>query len=357
MSEGIEGGYVAIARKILKSSLWMMPECDRIVALTCIIEANWQPKAVYVGGQHQTIPRGSFFTTLTKLTESANLSRSTVYRALQHLRKDGADGVPFLVIIVHREGMVIKLPKYNTYNNSDVRAANTLTEGQSDYVKRRRTRKRNADEHDIIDNHLTIEPVNQTTTQSVFKKNTDRVQLEHAKTEKKSTWDSDKEADTFDAFWMVYPRHDAEDRARLSWKRLFVAGENPELVRVIISAVKKQSCPGGILAQRQGDERRFIPYASTWLDDRRWKDGAGEGPRVVRGVEVVENKYKEIDDAPGFKTDGGSDVGPDQGSPEKDQGRTEERDDVRPERASLSDLQRATANLFDRGSSGGLLHG
>lgn len=90
------------------------------------------------------------------------------------------------------------------------------------------------------------------------------------------------EDDGFDAFWRVYPRKKAEQRARRQWNRL---RPNPALQLRIVAAIE---------AQRRSDEwqregGRYVPLASAWLHGERWRDivHADVAPEWWRSTEGV----------------------------------------------------------------------
>lgn len=69
----------------------------------------------------------------------------------------------------------------------------------------------------------------------------------------------------FDAFYALYPKHKNKAAALNAWKKL---KPNAELQEVMAKA---------IMAQKQSPEwnkdgGQYIPYPSTWLNQRRWED-------------------------------------------------------------------------------------
>lgn len=73
---------------------------------------------------------------------------------------------------------------------------------------------------------------------------------------------SDNEA--FNIFWAVYPRKDAKTQARTAFEKKI---KTPEMAEQVIEAVK----------QRRGiwsTDLKFIPLASTWLNNERWNEEA-----------------------------------------------------------------------------------
>lgn len=85
----------------------------------------------------------------------------------------------------------------------------------------------------------------------------------------------------FDRWYAVYPKHSGRAYAEKAWKKL---DPDDEFTDELISAVKAQ-CAG----RWNGQDRRYIPDPSTWLNGGRWEDdsspqtgilqfGRGSGP-------------------------------------------------------------------------------
>ena len=74
-----------------------------------------------------------------------------------------------------------------------------------------------------------------------------------------------KDLSKFDAFWNAYPRKVSKASALKSWQKL-----NPDssLQGQILKALEWQS----LQPDWQKDNGKFIPYASKWLNGRRWED-------------------------------------------------------------------------------------
>lgn len=67
----------------------------------------------------------------------------------------------------------------------------------------------------------------------------------------------------FAAFWSAYPRGESKQAAIAAWDAL---KPDEELLRVMARALKRQ------LLSKAWQEGIGIPYASTWLNQRRWTD-------------------------------------------------------------------------------------
>jgi hypothetical protein len=71
------------------------------------------------------------------------------------------------------------------------------------------------------------------------------------------------ESQQFIAFWYRYPRKQARAEAERAWWRLSQADRAAALERIPAQVAQWQL---------SGTQRRFIPHASTWLNQRRWED-------------------------------------------------------------------------------------
>lgn len=85
----------------------------------------------------------------------------------------------------------------------------------------------------------------------------------------------------FEAFWRVYPRHEAKKRAEMVWARLERAGMTPELMNRILSAVEARKQTD----QWQRDCGRYIPLPSVWLNQARWEDELPQGTGPAPGTQ------------------------------------------------------------------------
>ena len=85
----------------------------------------------------------------------------------------------------------------------------------------------------------------------------------------------------FDKFWSIYPRHDNKQAAKKAFDKICPDGA---LLEIIITAITNQK------ACSQWSNPQFIPYASTWLNNRRWEDEPVKNENVKR---VTAQQYKQ----------------------------------------------------------------
>jgi len=78
----------------------------------------------------------------------------------------------------------------------------------------------------------------------------------------------------FLAFWTAYPRKDSKAEAAKIWAKL---KPSSELVERMISAVTRAATSPAWLR----DGGQYIPYASKWLNGRRWEDVGSSNEPVL----------------------------------------------------------------------------
>lgn len=81
--------------------------------------------------------------------------------------------------------------------------------------------------------------------------------LSHSSAKPQSLSDED-----FAVFWKAYPRKESKVQARKAFAKADVR------LDMLLQALEAQKQTG----QWQSDGGRFIPYASTWLNQKRWED-------------------------------------------------------------------------------------
>lgn len=94
------------------------------------------------------------------------------------------------------------------------------------------------------------------------------------KTDKKPPMSPEGQA-RFDSFWQIYPRKDAKSKAKEAWAKLERLEMDTGLILRILEAVAAHKRT----EQWQRENGRFIPMASTWLNQRRWEDELPKEPQ------------------------------------------------------------------------------
>jgi hypothetical protein len=81
-------------------------------------------------------------------------------------------------------------------------------------------------------------------------------------------------------FWAAYPRRDAKAPARKSFEKI---SPDEDLFGVMMAGLEKQKQS----EQWTRDGGKFIPYAATWLNQKRWEDDDAEPAEVVKEVRFL----------------------------------------------------------------------
>ena len=92
----------------------------------------------------------------------------------------------------------------------------------------------------------------------------------------------------FERFWSIYPIHKSRQSAVKAWDRLKPSGE---LMRTISKALKRQ-----MATDEQWTRGIGIPYAATYLNQRRWEDDilpdrSAAGTEQGAGSEEVQREW------------------------------------------------------------------
>lgn len=94
----------------------------------------------------------------------------------------------------------------------------------------------------------------------------------------------DTRNEDFEVFWKAYPRKESKAQAKKSFAKVTVPLET------LLPALETQKRSD----QWSRNDGRYIPYASTWLNQRRWED---EAPAQIAGsAEPVEDWQREHPD-------------------------------------------------------------
>lgn len=116
MAAEIPNGYVFLAREILKSSLWRRRVEDRVVAITSIVLANYQPAVWHDkrSNRDEDLGRGQFIRSFDTLSERCGLSVKTVRTSVKRL-----EDLKFLTRKARSCYSVFTIPKYAAYQDRD----------------------------------------------------------------------------------------------------------------------------------------------------------------------------------------------------------------------------------------------
>ncbi len=119
-----EGGWIRLYRSIRKHWLW--EDAEKLKWwIDILLQANHQDRKVLIGNELMTIERGSFHTSIMKLSDRWQVDRKTVKKFLDLLEKDG-----MITLKTSKKGTTLKVSNYEGYQaNSEVQIPNKVDNG------------------------------------------------------------------------------------------------------------------------------------------------------------------------------------------------------------------------------------
>ena len=119
-----EGGWIRLYRSIRKHWLW--EDAEKLKWwIDILLQANHQDRKVLIGNELMTIERGSFHTSIMKLSDRWQVDRKTVKKFLDLLEKDG-----MITLKTSKKGTTLKVSNYEGYQaNSEVKIPNKVDNG------------------------------------------------------------------------------------------------------------------------------------------------------------------------------------------------------------------------------------
>lgn len=119
-----EGGWIRLYRSIRKHWLW--EDAEKLKWwIDILLQANHQDRKVLIGNELMNIERGSFHTSIIKLSDRWQVDRKTVKKFLELLEKDG-----MITLKTSKKGTTLKVSNYEGYQaNSEVQIPNKVDNG------------------------------------------------------------------------------------------------------------------------------------------------------------------------------------------------------------------------------------
>jgi hypothetical protein len=264
-----QGGWVKIHRKLLSHPVWRGTDAMARLAITLIVMANRLPGKTWDGCGQLDIPAGSFFTSLGKLSEAANVTKDQTRTSLKNFKK--------LDFSTHQrtgQGLLVTVHNYERYQiKQDERPTPSPTRSPRGPHAVPTKQERKKFKKDTF-----------TTTTAARKGTSDGSQeeipwAEHLVAGRVADFlepgppseELDSLAAELDKLIERWPkhrrtrRHDAEQK----WAEQILAGEitSKNLAAVFEGLerwLKSKSW--------NEDEGKWVPSLAKWLEDRKWKD-------------------------------------------------------------------------------------
>lgn len=232
-------GWIKLHRKILDSAVWeqLSPEHIRVF-ITILLSVNAESKTWIWQGEKYTCHPGELITSVRKLSEMALVTERNVRTSLKKL-----EILEVLEVKTTQKATHLKVNNWQDYQSTpDTRSDKQVT------------------------NKCQTSDKQVTTTKEIRTKNKElRKNIQKKTTSKSSPIFSESDPENiFQEFWDSYPRKEGKTQATKAFNKQYRA-TSPDK---ILSSLKAQK----LIWERLGTEIRYIPHASTWLNQQRFLD-------------------------------------------------------------------------------------
>lgn len=231
----MNNGYVKFYRKCLWDG-WLRNRDLWTFWSYCLFKASYKKWTTVVGYQQVELEPGQFIFGRRIASSELEMSERTIRTCLKNLKN-----MKNLTIKATSKYSIVTILNWESYQGQE-----NESDQQSD---QRVTSKRPASDH--------IQELKE------LKEGKEGKEL---KKKKEKTLSAD--ADGFDEFYKLYPRHEAKEPGRKAWKKL--------------SQAEKALALKGLKKWLEYDwfspEDKFIPLPASWLNAKRWTDEKREAP-------------------------------------------------------------------------------
>lgn len=221
----ISGGYILLSRKLLNSGIFEKPPLYIKVWIYLLSRAQHN--------EYKGLKKGQLWTSMPEIqkvcsykigyrTETPSIKE--IRDVIDWLRSPSEGKMKGAMIGTSRgtHGLLVTIYNYSTYQDSD------NYEGRSEGIDENSTKGE---------------------TGAKYKQECKRINNIYI--------------DHFNAFWKAYPRKVSKSSAEKAFSKLKV---NDDILRTMLTALNIQKqC-------KQWQDKQFIPYPATWLNQRRWED-------------------------------------------------------------------------------------
>ena len=213
----MNNGYIRLHRKITEWE-WYSNINDRLVFIQCLLDANW--KDGYFNGI--AISRGSFPTSIEKLSGEIGLTFSQIRTSLKHLKLTNN-----ITIKSFRHFSIITINNYEKYQDDDKQDDNLI-----------------ASSSQANDKLIAI--------------------IEKSKKEKKKK-NNNIYDEEFNELWKIYPNKQGKTDAKKKYVKYRSEGVTyEEILKGLENYVE--------YVKRKNIEQQYIKYGSTWFNQKCWED-------------------------------------------------------------------------------------
>lgn len=240
----ITGGYVMIARKIRKSSLWLsLKSAHRLVMLEILLQAQWQDMEVVRNGEVIPLKRGQLATSYQQLIDDIGDKDITI--KIVRTAIDKMERAHFLAkdeaVQRAKKGLLLTVDKYGFYQDSD------NYKGSAEGSEKDKARAEQGQ--------------SEGRARAINKK---VKELEEGKEALKPIVDSDECDLSFNQFWEAYPTKGSNKKMSLQkWTTLW---KNKKInLQEMLDGVNRYT-------SFQNHHGYSICAAQVFLNQERWKD-------------------------------------------------------------------------------------
>jgi DNA-binding transcriptional regulator YhcF (GntR family) len=260
-------GWISLHRSIQDHWVWGNPKYLKWW-LDLILMANFKENKIIVNGELKTIGIGERLTSEQKLADRWDVSRNTVRKFLNLLKKDGMISVQKS----RQSGTTYKIDNYGLY------------QGISE-TKKHQTEQR---KDNVLNNELNI-------NNKENKENNKDMSISSEKRVSNSSKNLAIEkqlSDDFAKLWKLYPVKKGKKPAYASYKKAIKNGVTNKQIQTGIMAYRKEIDLRGIPADK-------IKYGSTWFNQESWNDEyqTTSDPQTTFKQQKIDDTKQRLDDA------------------------------------------------------------
>ena len=257
----MDGGWIKLLRKFTRWG-WYDDPPTKDVFLHLLLTANHQDKE----WRGEIVRRGQVVTGRKKLAKETGLSEQQVRTALKKLHQTGE----ISTIKTTNRYTILSIEKYDSYQDgceiANQQSNQQATNKQPTSNQQATTNKNEKNEENEENNNTPHTPQGGDDKKASKKKSKEKKAIEYT--------------EPFLRFWDAYPKKVGKGAAAKSWNDKI---ENPDqTVHQILDALEWQKRSHDWTR----DEGRYIPYPSTYLNQRRWEDEPPEVSKVDTGEKL-----------------------------------------------------------------------
>ena len=252
--ENLASGYIKLYRAITQHPIFSAPQATYFKIWTfLILNAAWRAHPVYLGGP--IVPRGGLFIGARKLSEECNVPYHVTRLCLDRLVKEGM--IEILAQKAAHLGSLITITNYETYQSdneqdgalSGAAAAQRRRSGGAAAAQSEEGKEGKEGKKEHLPDGQEFSLASSAPEEPHGKRAANHTNL--------------SESADFLEFYATYPRHKGREAA---WRAYRAAIKTPQQHTEMMAGLREA------LPDFLPRDPKFIPYPSTWLNQKRWFD-------------------------------------------------------------------------------------